>query len=273
MALLTKSEFAHECRVHASYISTNISRKNIILSGDFIDTKIPANRDFLERISTQNKHKCDRCYKDHEGDCAPEDIKIKRPPGRPARNSAYKRPPIPRKPAAPKPVKQKKIKKVAEKKAKEPIYSDPVFEYDEVPEYKSDDFNPDKGAMSENLIKIAKAKADLDKKLVDVRIAKLTESKLRGDNIPTKMVRDMISALSKSFISSYKDAADRFLIEISHRKRLSSDESAEMKGELVKIINMAHDRSIDAAKIEMKAIVSASTKVSTPNSNEDLDDE
>lgn len=101
-----------------------------------------------------------------------------------------------------------------------------------------------------------KAKADLDKKLIEIERIKLINAKLRGQSVPTAMVKNLISTLSNTFISSYKESADKLLIEISHRKKLSLNESAEMKGELVKIINSAHDLAIDGALANLETILS-----------------
>jgi len=107
-----------------------------------------------------------------------------------------------------------------------------------------------------NKIMIRKNEADLEKKLVDIEEKKLKNSKLRGETIPTKMVKDLISQLSKSMISSYKDAAQLLLVEFSHRKKLSASEESEMNGELIKIINISHDRAISETKKQLEVIIS-----------------
>lgn len=97
--------------------------------------------------------------------------------------------------------------------------------------------------------------ADIEKKQVDIRIALLTEQKLKGESIPTNIVRDIITQMSKSFIESYRDKSEQFVINIAHKNRLSADQSAEMKGELIRMINKAHDDAISEAQAAMKAIV------------------
>lgn len=107
-----------------------------------------------------------------------------------------------------------------------------------------------------NKIMIRKNEADLEKKLVDIEEKKLKNSKLRGETIPTKMVKDLIAQLSKSMISAYKDSAQQLLVEFSHRKKLSASEESEMNGELIKIINSSHDKAISEAKKQLEVIVS-----------------
>lgn len=107
-----------------------------------------------------------------------------------------------------------------------------------------------------NKIMIRKNEADLEKKLVDIEEKKLKNSKLRGETIPTKMVKDLIAQLSKSMISAYKDSAQQLLVEFSHRKKLSASEESEMNGELIKIINSSHDKAISESKKQLEVIVS-----------------
>ncbi len=97
--------------------------------------------------------------------------------------------------------------------------------------------------------------ADLQKKEVDTRIALLKEEKLIGASIPTDLVKSVISNLSKSMISSFKDGADQFIIEISKRKNLTVVESAELKGKIVEIINMCSSKAISESRKNLKNII------------------
>jgi len=97
--------------------------------------------------------------------------------------------------------------------------------------------------------------ADLIKVEADTRLSLLKEEKLMGLSIPTDLVKSLISQLSKSIISSFKDGADGFLIEISKLKSLNNTEVAEMRGQLVRIINNSTAKAINESKINMKAIV------------------
>lgn len=98
--------------------------------------------------------------------------------------------------------------------------------------------------------------ADLLKKEVDTRLALLKEEKLMGISIPTELVKNVIANLSKSMISSFKDGADNFIIEISKRKSLTGTETAELRGVLVNIINTSSTHAILESKKSLKNIVS-----------------
>lgn len=100
-----------------------------------------------------------------------------------------------------------------------------------------------------------KAKADLDKKLIDTKTARLNYQILKGKHIPTDMVRDVISELGRSILTNYKDSAESFLTEFSHRAALTPEQHAEMKGILINEINQAHTKAIEATKKQVAAIV------------------
>lgn len=100
-------------------------------------------------------------------------------------------------------------------------------------------------------------RADLAKKEADIIYREIQIQKLQGLSIPTELVKSLISNLSKSLISSFKDGADSFLIEISKGKSLSITETAKLKGELIKIINISSSKAIAESKRDIKIIVGA----------------
>jgi len=97
-----------------------------------------------------------------------------------------------------------------------------------------------------------KKEAELEFKQVSTRIKLIEEAKLRGELVPLAQVTDLISMFSRSIIGSYKESIDQFLIEVNHRKKMSSKDSAELKGEMIRLINVAHDNSINNAIKELK---------------------
>jgi hypothetical protein len=97
--------------------------------------------------------------------------------------------------------------------------------------------------------------ADLQKVEVDTRIAKLREEKLMGQNIPTELVKGVVSQMSKSFVSKFKDGAENILISVSKMKGLSNEEMAKLRGELVAIINESIKSSVNDCKKQVSTIV------------------
>lgn len=88
----------------------------------------------------------------------------------------------------------------------------------------------------------------IEKTEVETRLALLKEEKLKGANIPTEMVRTLAGQMGRSYVTKFKDGCEKLLIEISKRKSLTPEESASLRGVLIKIIN----ESIDVALIDMQ---------------------
>ena len=96
--------------------------------------------------------------------------------------------------------------------------------------------------------------ADLEKTKAETVYKELQIQKMKGQNIPTELVKNVVSILSKSLISAFKDGSDLMLIEISKRKQLSGNETAELKGLFVKIINEANIKAVNEANKGIKVI-------------------
>jgi len=131
----------------------------------------------------------------------------------------------------------------------------------EVPEEVPETIEQNSSAPRTNLtltqLEREKKLADLQKVEVDTRIAKLKEEKLMGQNIPTELVKGVISQLSKSFVSKFKDGAENILISVSKMKGLSNEEMAKLRGELVAIINESVKTSVADGKKQVASIVAA----------------
>lgn len=98
--------------------------------------------------------------------------------------------------------------------------------------------------------------ADIELKHQRLVLLQLEEERIRGNQIPTEFVRDLVAGFSKQIIRSYKDLADKFLIEVAHSLKIPDKRSAELKGIMVEMINKAHDKAIDRAISDLEAVVS-----------------
>jgi hypothetical protein len=88
----------------------------------------------------------------------------------------------------------------------------------------------------------------IEKTEVETRLALLKEEKLKGANIPTDMVKTLAGQMGRSYVTKFKDGCEKLIIEISKRKSLSPEESASLRGVLIKIIN----ESIEMALVDMQ---------------------
>lgn len=227
MARLTRKEFAELCGVSNAYVTQYIGRGKIIeekfegYRKKMIDTDNLYNKDFMSsRVlkATQEKLKTVSAEKGLE-----VELKIK-------------------------PKKKTPVKKtVLQRKVDVREESIPVQDND--PELSGSDIS---GYDLDNL----KKQRDIELKEVNIRINTLKEKKMMGDLIPKDLVQRMISQLSQSFLQTYTDKSEVFLVNASHRNKLSADATAELKGELIQMINIAHDKAITEAKKEFKTIVS-----------------
>lgn len=213
--IVKKSELAKMLGVHPAYINTYIKRGNIVSDGTHVDTTHPANASFIQHMIRKNAEK------------ERNEVFV-------VEKTEYVAPKFEIKPS-------KKDTKTNKKQQKQ------VAQIENTPQSAGDE--------SIYNIKIQKEQADLEKKLLDAERVRLINAKMRGENVPTKMVKNMISQFSNSIITTYKDAADRLIMEFSHRKKLTLEEKAEMKGELISIINRAHDEAIDKTKTELESII------------------
>lgn len=156
-----------------------------------------------------------------------------------------------------KPVKKTTSKKLAAKK-------EPIIKTD----YQSTNTHPSTDNYDVVSLDNQKKQEEINKKKLEVEKLKLTNARLRGEMIPTELVKNLITNFSASIIKSYREGSDRLLMEISHMKRLTLEEDALMKGELIKIINDSHDVAINETMKSLESILK-----SGPENLEDDEDE
>ena len=203
MSLHTKAEFARLTGKSKAHVSMGIKRKQIILSGDYIDDTIHKNKTVMNRWIHQSS-------KAKVGKIAP---------------------PVEEKPKAPKGIK------------------------------------PPSQMFSDVGLDDIKKQAEIDLKIAQIERTNLQNQKLRGDSIPTEMVKSTVSILGHSFQSSYKNGAEAFIIDFCHRMKAPAKIEAEMKGKLIKLINKSHSNAIIEAKKSIESIVEQNAVVK--NSDED----
>lgn len=97
--------------------------------------------------------------------------------------------------------------------------------------------------------------AELEKKEVDTRIARLKEDKLKGRVLPTELFKIVFSQHTKSILHEYSNSVDKILVRISKRKHLNNAETTEIRKELIEEINNAVDRSNVESKKMLKALI------------------
>lgn len=154
---------------------------------------------------------------------------------------------------------------VQAKKLKEPILNKPKQRI-------LKDFVPtDVERTSESIADLDKAKkeAEIRYKESQTRLSELKEQKLRGENIPTDLVMNVIGMLGHSLQSSYKNGAAQLMHEISTRTKMNVELEAEFNGRLIDLINISHSDAIIEAKKSIKNIINESSSVETIETESD----
>lgn len=100
-----------------------------------------------------------------------------------------------------------------------------------------------------------KEKVELRKKRAETDLAVARYEEMIGRLIPKELMKKIITSLGQSFQISYKDGAEALIAEFSHKKKLTPNESAQMRSVLFATINESHAKSIDNAKKEMQAML------------------
>jgi hypothetical protein len=237
MALLSRSEFADFCGKNIKSVNVYIGRGKIIPSGKFIDTKIPDNIIQMQKWGV-----------DPNGDIS----KIESPPT-----------PAPEKKSPAPALKKAKATKVLKKNKEAPDYSkrkiiDPE---DSVPDYSR--------VLESSGLDTQKKQAEIIKIKETTLNTQLRNAKLRGESIPVNMVSDVISALGSGFQTAYKNGADSFMLELSHKHKLAPSVVSDLKVKLIELINNSHKRAISIAKKELKNVISQTKSV---ENNSDLEE-
>ncbi len=95
-----------------------------------------------------------------------------------------------------------------------------------------------------------------DKKKTDLEILRMKRDKMRGDVVPTDVVKQAIARIFAGFQTNLKQGNENFLNEISKRANLNRNDLAELRQALAKILNDCIDGAVDSAKKELNNIVS-----------------
>ena len=234
MALHSYKEFAELCGIAPGQIAVYYKRRKIVyteIDGNvFIDDSIRENKDFLQKKL------------DAKNITAP---KVDQPiVDVPDINAVEIKPTV--KVEKPQPIKKTPVSKVSK--------ALPIDKPEKVQASKRQKEREEEENGSRYNLELQKMDADLEKKQIDIRIALLNESKLRGENIPFIEIKTMLSELSHSFINSYKDFVTTSMTDIFHRNKINLEEQAKIKKDLIRGINETHSRVFDKVAQKIKKI-------------------
>lgn len=101
-------------------------------------------------------------------------------------------------------------------------------------------------------ITLQKEQADLDKKLLDIALARQKLDRETGKNIPVDIVKRIISEFSKSIITNYQTYSEQLISDICFEQKIQDQERLNYIANLTKAVNKLHDQSINSARITLK---------------------
>lgn len=109
-----------------------------------------------------------------------------------------------------------------------------------------------------NLYALTKKKlvAEIGKKEKETRILESRIQKLRGELMPTDLVKLVFKQFSKSLLSEFKNSVDDIITKLSKKRDLSLVEVAEIRGQLIDSINTGSARGVDVANQSIENIIS-----------------
>jgi hypothetical protein len=96
---------------------------------------------------------------------------------------------------------------------------------------------------------------ELEKSKIQTDILRAKREKMSGELVPTDLIRNLIGNHSKSITIAFQNAAENFLIKIAKKKGFEIEEKAELRKELIEIINTAVSDSIELSQKMLKSIV------------------
>jgi hypothetical protein len=102
---------------------------------------------------------------------------------------------------------------------------------------------------------------ELEKKTVETRLLELKEQKMRGELIPTDLVKIIFAQHSKSMVTEFKNDIEGMLTIFSKKTGMNSNQVAEMRGQILEAINNAVAKSVDHSKKNLDAIVNEFVEV------------
>lgn len=223
MALYKKKEFAQRCGLTGGNLSNYITRGHVLLSGDYIDDEIEKNQSFykkwkekMEGRQIEVEQLTERVREKSDED-EHEEIKVPKIPN---------------------------VQKAIDPRTKPPKIVPPKIV-------------PPKGEKDSSYFDLDKERKmlDIQKQKLDIEKAQMALLKAHGQVIPTDLIKNLLAVHSKSITVAFKNACESIIIEFSKKKELDRNEVAEIRKELITVLNQAVTDSIAISKKDLKNIV------------------
>lgn len=100
---------------------------------------------------------------------------------------------------------------------------------------------------------IEKTKEEIDR-------LRMQKHKLNGYLIPTDMVKTLFGQHFRAVTVSFKEGADNILVKWAKRFRMNRNDIAELRGEMIAIINESIDKAVDESQKNLSHLVAEYAK-------------
>lgn len=113
----------------------------------------------------------------------------------------------------------------------------------------------DTASASEFELNKLKKMREIESKEIEIRLKLLDEKKKMGELIPVDLVKNVVSTHSRSITTSFKDGLERMITVLTSKHKFTLEEVAELRSDMVKVINKGIDTAIDRSKKDLRKII------------------
>src|SRR5688572_17349082 len=103
---------------------------------------------------------------------------------------------------------------------------------------------------------------EIEKKQRESQLLKNKQDRAAGKLIPTALVKGLFQNQFKSIVMGFKQGLDQMIMEIAKKKAMNINERAELKKEMVKILNSCIDETIKISKRDISSLVAEYSQTS-----------
>lgn len=132
-----------------------------------------------------------------------------------------------------------------------PKVANPVRHVPAAPVIEDPDYIPNISAEIDKKIK----QQDLQKKQVEIRLLEIREQKLRGEVIPTNLVKEAFSRYSKLMVTEFDNTLDRVFSMAAMKFKISNEQMVTFKAEIKQELNKTTDIAADTMNSDITKIV------------------
>lgn len=103
---------------------------------------------------------------------------------------------------------------------------------------------------------------EIEKKKRESDLLRSKQDRAAGKLVPTELVKGLFQNHFKSIVMGFKQGIDQMIIEIAKKKAMNINERAELKREMIKILNSCIDDTVKITKKDISSLVAEYSQTS-----------